>query len=38
VTMRKLVRMIFAMLTRREKWRWEEPELTRRKLKALSAG
>jgi transposase len=38
VTMRKLVRMIFAMLTRRENWRWEESELTRRKLKALSAG
>lgn len=37
VVMRKLVRMIYAMLTRREKWRWENAALTHRKLKALSA-
>lgn len=37
VTMRKLVRMIYAMLTKREKWRGEKQALTERKLEALDA-
>ena len=37
VTMRKLDRMIYTMLTRKETWRWEKEELTERKLKALNA-
>ncbi len=36
VTMRKLVRMVYAMLTRREKWRWENETLTAKKLKGLN--
>ena len=36
LTMRKLVRMIYTMLTRREKWRWERRTLTTRKLAALN--
>ena len=36
LTMRKLVRMIYAMLTRRETWRWEKKALTERKLKRLN--
>jgi transposase len=37
VTMRKLVRMIYAMLTQREAWRWERSSLTEKKLQALDA-
>jgi transposase len=37
VTMRKLDRMIYTMLTRKETWRWEKEALTERKLKALNA-
>ena len=36
-TMRKLVRMVFTMLTRREPWRWQNPALTERKLNALES-
>ena len=36
ITMRKLVRMIYAMLTTREKWRWERESLTERKLRSLN--
>ena len=37
LTMRKLVRMIYTMLTRKENWRWEKEALTERKLNALDA-
>ena len=37
ITMRKLVRMVFAMLTRREKWRWEKESLTEKKLRRLNS-
>lgn len=37
VTMRKMVRMVYTMLARREKWRWEKTALTERKLHALNA-
>lgn len=37
VTMRKLVRMTYAMLTKREKWRWEKESLTEKKLQRLNA-
>jgi transposase len=37
ITMRKLVRMIYAMLTTREKWRWEKESLTERKLRSLNS-
>ena len=37
ITMRKLVRMIYAMLTTREKWRWERESLTERKLRSLNS-
>jgi transposase len=37
ITMRKLVRMIYTMLTRRERWRWENGALTERKLDRLDA-
>lgn len=36
-TMRKLVRMVYTMLTRREPWRWQDPALTERKLDALES-
>ena len=36
LTMRKLVRMIYAMLTKKEKWRWEKKALTERKLRRLN--
>lgn len=36
LTMRKLVRMIYAMLTKKELWRWEKQALTSRKLRALN--
>ena len=35
-TMRKLVRMIFHMLRKREQWKYENPSLTDRKLSELS--
>ena len=38
LTVRKLVRMIYTMLTRREKWRWGKDALTDRKLEALESG
>ena len=34
LTMRKLVRMIYTILTRKEKWRWGKEALTKRKLEA----
>ena len=37
LTMRKLVRMVYTMLTRRENWRWGKEALTERKLNALDA-
>ena len=37
LTMRKLVRMVYTMLTRRENWRWGREALTERKLHALDA-
>ena len=37
VTMRKLVRMLYTMLTRKERWRWENAALTERKLGTLKA-
>ncbi len=36
LTMRKLVRMIYAMLTKKEKWKWEKKALTERKLLRLN--
>ena len=35
LTMRKLVRMIYTMLTRKENWRWERKALTERKLEKI---
>ncbi len=35
LTMKKLVRMIHAMLTKREKWRWEKKTLTAMKIEML---
>ncbi len=37
LTMKKLVRMIYAMLSQRESWRWERESLTEQKLAALRA-
>jgi transposase len=37
VTMRKLVRMLYTVLTRKERWRWENGALTERKLERLDA-
>ncbi|MGI0054327.1 MAG: transposase, partial [Thermoplasmata archaeon] len=37
ITMRKLVRMTYTMLTRREKWRWEKGSLTEKKLRGLNS-
>jgi transposase len=37
LTMKKLVRMIYTMLSRREPWRWERESLTERKLADLKA-
>ena len=37
LTMRKLVRMVYTMLTRKENWRWEKEALTEKKLNALVA-
>jgi hypothetical protein len=34
LTMRKLVRMMYAMLTKKEKWKWEKKALTERKLES----
>ncbi len=36
LTMRKLVRMMYAMLTKKEKWKWEKKALTERKLRRLN--
>ncbi len=36
LTMRKLLLMIYAMLTKREAWRWEKKALTERKLRRLN--
>ena len=34
-TMRKLIRMIFTMLTERKEWKYESPALTQRKISKL---
>jgi transposase len=37
-TMRKLTRMLYHMLKTREHWKWENPQLTERKLTRLQVG
>jgi hypothetical protein len=37
-TMRKLTRMLYHMLKTREHWKWENPQLTERKLAGLRMG
>ena len=38
MTMKKLNRMLYYMLTTRQHWKWEDESLTERKLSELSAG
>jgi transposase len=37
LTMKKLVRMFYTMLSRREPWKWEREFLTRKKMESLEA-
>ena len=37
-TMRKLTRMLYLMLKTKQNWRWENPQLTERKLARLVMG
>ena len=37
-TMRKLTRMFYHMLKTREHWKWENPQLTERKMARLQIG
>ncbi len=37
-TMRKLTRMLYHMLKTRQHWKWENPQLTERKMKRLEIG
>lgn len=37
-TMRKLTRMLYHMLKTRENWKWENPQLTERKMTRLEVG
>lgn len=38
LTMKKWLRMLYHILKTREHWRWEDEELTRRKLARLERG